>query len=203
MKKNVVFELILCLLFPSVLSAQEYKNFDLNNYYTPDIVRNALDLNFLILDNFSSFQNNNDSTEINRFDWKLSPTFTRYKNTRNKVSNLYINGNTDGEIKDEIDKRLSSSINNSLTVNYNLSLYSKKQRFLKLGLYSNYQNNYYRTKNSPFELDNYINETNNYKLKPTIGIGIGRIESVRDARQAVYIFDELSKKKSTIERFIK
>ena len=194
MKKNAIFQLILCLLFPTVLSAQAYKSFDLNKYYTPDIIRNALDLSFLISDNYRSFQTNNDSIASNMFDWELSPIFTRHKNTRNKVSNLYINGNTNGEINDEIDRKLSSKIINSLAVNYNLSLYSKKQRFLKLGLYSNYQNNYERTKNSPVELQNYTNENNNYNLKPTIGIGIGRIESVRDARQAVYIIDELSKK---------
>lgn len=46
MKKHYIFSLCLCFLcttFSFRLSAQEYNNFDLNKYYTPDIVRNALD----------------------------------------------------------------------------------------------------------------------------------------------------------------
>ena len=44
MKKHYIFSLCLCFLcttFSFRLSAQEYNNFDLNKYYTPDIVRNA------------------------------------------------------------------------------------------------------------------------------------------------------------------
>ena len=92
MKKHYIFSLCLCFLcttFSFRLSAQEYNNFDLNKYYTPDIVRNALGFGMSINDNFNSQSSSNDTISSNYLRWYFNPTFsifTFYKRLFQKIS---------------------------------------------------------------------------------------------------------------------
>ena len=192
-----VFSFFFLGSFVSSTSAQEIK-YDINKYFTPDIVRNSLDLNFLLNENFTN-SINYDTIRQNVFNWNLNPTFTRYQNTRKRIMLFSVDGKTDGNTNSSIksnnnfDKSLYST--NDLSINFNSRFYNSNRVFLMAGLSGNYDGSYTKSINSTNVLNSTVlNNSNNYKLKPSIGFGKGRIETVTDARQAVYVLDELSKK---------
>lgn len=200
MKKHYIFSLCLCFLcttFLSRLPAQEYNNFDLNKYYTPDIVRNALGFGMSINDNFNSHSSSNDTISSNYLRWYFNPTFSRYKDTRKRITTFSVGGTTNGSSQQSNNLYRSRYSDNNALINYNTSFYNKKNNFLTFNASGNYTDNSsdINQKNDAGEiiLENY-NKSNRWNLRASIGIGKGRIEQVTDARQAVYILDELSKR---------
>ena len=205
MKKTFIFGFIFCsfiALWANHISAQEYK-YDLNKYYTPDIVRNQLDLSFFTNNSFNDYRTKTDtirsaySTQLNG---TIAPNFVSYTNTRQRVSQLQINGQFTGNYSANRDINQSNSNKNFQTSNYlNLTyssrFYNSSNKYLLLGISSNFQ----ATLGNNTSGTNSIN-SNNYNnqyilnIYPAIGIGVGRIESVEDARQAIYILDDFSKK---------
>ncbi|MHB9143030.1 MAG: hypothetical protein ACYC25_14255, partial [Paludibacter sp.] len=77
MKQTFITGFILCF-FLAVLSfntsAQEYK-YDLNKYYTPDIVRNQLDVSFNGNGSFNNQTSTYDSVYNNTLNGSLISTF--------------------------------------------------------------------------------------------------------------------------------
>ena len=200
MKKHYIFSLCLCFLCTTSffrLSAQEYNNFDLNKYYTPDIVRNALAFGISINDNFSIGSSSSDTLSSNNFRWYFNPTFSRYKDTRKRVTTLSVGGTTNGSSQQSSNLYRSRYSDNDATINYKTSFYNKKNNFLTFNASGDYtgSSSDINQKNDAGEiiLENY-NKSNRWNLRASIGIGKGRIEQVTDARQAVYILDELSKR---------
>jgi hypothetical protein len=203
MKKKIFTSFIFCF-FLSVLffntSAQEYK-YDISKYYTPDIVRNQLDVSFNTNNSFNNSKSKIDTTR-STFSTSMNGTFTpffnSYTNTRKRLTYLQINGQFNGSynssgLVNESNPYKDFNSEDNLTVNYSNHFYNSKNQFFELGISSNFQtriNNYTEeinpTKGSYQEY--YLNFT------PSIGIGTGRIEAVEDARQAIYILDDLSKK---------
>lgn len=203
MKKTLFFSFGLCFLCANLslnLSAQEYKNFDLNKYYTPDIVRNGLGLTFSANDNIYNRKTSQDSTVVNNFYWYFSPSFSSYKNTRKSTSIISIGGLSNGNIEknkqtDNSDYRNYSNSDNSFFANYASYFYSKKQNFLTIKISGNYNGTYQNDKKSTNNTStNSFFNSSSYDMRPSIGIGKGRIELITDARQAIYILDELSSK---------
>ena len=202
MEKKIISGLVLCfvLVFMSNTLAQEYK-YDINKYYTPDIVRNSLDLSFSSNDNIRNYEHPNDSTIANSLEWNLNPTFTRYKNTRKQITTFSIGGQTNGSSNsyfktNKNNFKTSLNTENNLSINYNSYFYTLNQFFLMFKVSGNYGGTYYKDINSTDTLvrTNFASK-NTYQLRPYIGVGKGRIESITDARQAVYILEELSKKR--------
>jgi len=202
MKKTFIFGFIFCFFFAALsfnASAQEYKNFDLSKYYTPDIVRNQLDLNTSFSNSLSSNISENDSSVRQASNWNLMPVFNRYKNTRKQQTafnlELKSNGTSNGSINLSNTNSVSYlNANNDITLNYSSLFYNKKKLFLSLRLHGDYfgyiyKRHYTNNTNKTSESDNTFN------LIPQVGIGLGRIEQVTDARQAIYILDELNKKR--------
>ena len=70
----------------------EYADFDMGKYFTPDIVRNQLDFNFDFLSNNSrqdySNPDWNRKYENSNFTGNISSYFSHYANTRKKISSL-------------------------------------------------------------------------------------------------------------------
>lgn len=203
MKKTLFFSFGLCFLCANLslnLSAQEYKNFDLNKYYTPDIVRNGLGLTFSTNDNIYNTKSSLDSTIVNSFYWNFSPNFSSYKNTRKSTSIISIGGLSNGNFQNNkqtnnSDYQSYSNSNNSFFANYDSYFYSKKQNFLTLKVGSNYNGTYDDDENSTNDaITKSFFNSNSYGIRPSIGIGKGRIELITDARQAIYILEELSNK---------
>jgi len=205
MKKTNSTGFIFCF-FLTVLSfntsAQDYK-YDISKYFTPDIVRNSLDFSFNTNNNFSNFKMALDTTQsqyYTQMNGTITPNFVSYTNTRKRMSLFQINGQFYGNYYENGFVNRNNSYkqfqsNDNFGVTYSSHFYNSTNQFLSLGIASNFQaslNNNSSTVNSVIGKQTY----NNYFLTiaPTVGVGIGRIESVEDARQAIYILDDLSKK---------
>jgi hypothetical protein len=214
MKKTFITGLI-SYFFLAVLSfntsAQEYKNYNLNKYYTPDIVRNGLDLNFGSSGSFlnqsenrSYDQNVKDTINYGNTSGALNSTFSTYKNTRKNESLLQLNLDLLGQMNNYNSKPIdpyspnSSSLysNENLGLTYTNKFYNSAKQFISFGVTTrlSFSGGKTKTKDSDF-----INKTATSKdffsdLAPFIGAGFGRIETVTDARQAIYIVDDLSKR---------
>ena len=212
MKKKIFTSFIFCFFLSAVsinTFAQEYK-YDISKYYTPEIVRNSLDVNFSTsgsLSNEATTYNpliyqgiSNDSIKNSSLSGQVNSTFSHLKNTRKLISNIQLSGNfslnsyTNNPANEENNEHRSSSTTN---LNYNLSnrYYYSSNHFISYGANSFFYYNMSKdvTGNKSVFTNNYQDDLN-IGLNPSIGIGIGRIESVEDARQAIYILEELSKK---------
>ncbi len=214
MKKRTIFVLISCLLGTATISifAQEYKNYDLNKYYTPDIVRRGLDLNFNSdggISNYLSenYYNNNEKDTINSNNLygNLNSAFFTFKSTRKNESLLQLTLNLAGQFNNSVKKPITNyyfpnshtSYSNELIVlTYANKSYNPKKQFFSYGITS--WLNYSSERNNTLNINDldYTSVSDSFSsyISPYIGIGVGRIETVTDARQAIYILDDLSKK---------
>ncbi|MDR3653895.1 MAG: hypothetical protein P4L34_13110 [Paludibacter sp.] len=205
MKKTFIAGFIFCFFCGTIsfnASAQEY-NYDISKYYTPDIVRNQLDLSFSTNNSFNSLSTKVDTlttTYSTHLGGTITPNFITYTNTRQRVSQLQLNGTFSGSydangVLNQGNSNSNSQTSNYLNLSYTSRFYNSSNNYLLVGITSNIQVN---LNNSALVINSISskNYNNNYKLNinPTIGVGIGRIESVEDARQAIYILDDLSKR---------
>ena len=208
MKQTFITGFILCF-FLAVLSfntsAQEYK-YDLNKYYTPDIVRNQLDLNFNSVGGFSNQLYRRDSLpnntqNLNNLNGVLGSSYQTYKNTRKNVSTFNIDLNLRGQFnnsdyKPSNDSFLATQSTTNLNIGYNVWLYNPKKQFLSFTIHGNISEDGNMNHTTHLSVKTKAGNQNfDGFLRASIGVGFGRIESVEDARQAIYILDELSKKK--------
>ncbi len=208
MKKHYIFSLCLCFLCTTSffrLSAQEYNNFDLNKYYTPDIVRNALDLDFSSSGQFANVYNEFDHLSVTNESFSsniagtINSSFSTYRNTLKRISSLMLNGSFSGSYSSIRETTGSTNKNNSntggLNLNYSDKFYKTSTLFLSAGIIARliptYNKQQLQSDPNPREINEKINR---YYFNPSIGIGIGRIEHVQDARQAIYLLNDLSKK---------
>ena len=180
MKKTIELRQFLFLFFvlgSLIIQAQEYKNFDLNKYYTPDIVRSSLDLNLYLSNNFQTNKYANDSTKSNSFSWDFRPDFLSYKSTRTLISTKSVRIRTNGRFgksgKNHDNFNNYFSTNNALDLNYSSYFYNKNQSFVLLKLNTNIVGIY----NNSISFSNgtetkNINKNLNYSIKPYFGIGI-------------------------------
>lgn len=208
MKKTFIFGFIFCsfiTLWANKVSAQEYK-YDLNKYYTPDIVRNSLDLNLNSSGGFDNRSDNNapnykDTTKINNLSGQFNSRFTQFKNTRKTESILQLSLDVNGQFSNNKDwglnneKTHNSSSAEYIGLNYSKKMYGTNKKFLSFGLFSDLNPSTSYTSKEVASLT-IENTTKRFRaeIKPYIGIGIGRIESVKDTRQAIYILEDLSKR---------
>ncbi len=201
MKSTFIFGFVLCFFVgvnsPS-LSAQEYKNFDLSKYITPDIKRSRLDFGF---DSYGKFADNFDTEKSSLLFGQLNSSFENIKNTRKKVTslnlNLNLNGQYTGSKNDVYTNNISNSFNfqDGLNFSYIGKYYNSSNYFISTGTTLRMYNelvNYNKKSDLIFKQKSH-NTYSDYGLTPSIGIGLGRIESVEDARQALYLMKELSK----------
>lgn len=203
MKKTFITRFIFCFFCGALsfnTSAQEYK-YDISKYYTPDIVRNKLDVSFSGSGSFNNQTSSNDSVFHNTLNGSLSPTFEMYKNTRKLVSQFQVNGSFHGQsngsehLSDPKNSLVATQSTTNLIIGYDVRFYNPKKQFLSLGIHGNIGGdgnmNHFTTNSVKTKAGNR-NSAGGFGA--SIGLGFGRIESVEDARQAIYILDELSKK---------
>lgn len=205
MKKTFMSGFIFCFFLGTLslsTSAQEYK-YDISKYYTPDIVRNQLDLSFNTSNTFYNAKTKTDTTQTNyqtNLGGTITPNFVTYTNTRKRFSTLQISGQFSGNystngVVDEQYPNKSFQTNDNLLINYSSHLYNSSKQFLSLGISTNFQTSISGSFHiNDTENGDLTNKSYDMKVSPTIGVGFGRIESVEDARQAIYILEELSKK---------
>ena len=200
MKKTLFFSFGLCFLCANHsfnLLAQEYKSFDLNKYYTPDIVRNGLSLSG---SSNGKLDNQTDESQQGEFNANLNVQLYSYLSTRKLVrsisTTMNLSGNTDSEktLSTGLNSK-SSNFNSRFGFNTNYKLYNPQNKFISLGgaLSSWYDSG---SSNRTDTLEH--SDTGNRKYIGAnadlyVGAGIGRIENVTEARQALFLIDVFSK----------
>ena len=194
--------LVLTALLFAVSAYAQNSDFDIGKYTTPDIVRNQLDLRFDF--NSSNLYNNyfsssRDSRSINS---DILSSFSHYVNTRKRVSILTGNLSIGGDYYSSKSNQ-SYTVNNSglnqqniLGLTWSNKWYFSESIFMGYGISGSMRYNFLQEKiKNPTEESNQKEKEFGSNISPQLGIGYGRIESVQDARQAVYIVDALSKNK--------
>ena len=194
--------LVLALLLFTVSAYAQNSDFDIGKYTTPDIVRNQLDLRF----DFRSYNLHNDYFSSSRDNLSINSnilsSFSHYVNTRKRVSILTGNLSIGGDYYSSKNEQ-SYSVNNSrlnqqniLSLTWSNKWYFSESIFMGYGISGNMYYNFSQEKiKNPTEESNRREKEFSSNISPQLGIGYGRIESVQDARQAVYIADALSKNK--------
>jgi len=194
-------------------SQNEITNFDIGKYTTPNIVRNQLEmiLNFRS-DNTrddESYPERDSRKETSEISGNLTSSFYHYVNTRKTISNLMgvlsLSGNKNAQNNKQtfvnsspttIDNESKLSQRNSLQLFWTNQWYFSKLFFIDYGL-TNTSIQYLYNQDKTKKQSEEVSQENKYlgfNISPQAGVGYGRIENVRDARQAVYITQALSKK---------
>ena len=196
MKDLIFLCTTLVLLLTTITTlAQDYNNYPLKDYYTPDIKRRSLE--FGLHGNFEAEKE--DKHLVNIYQ---SSTFHSHTNTRKSISDLYIHNYLSEKNAKQMDDKIDyQNFNGYLGVGYSERKYITPKMFFLYGIDVSALTS--PTKETRAESDeesgygyiDVIYKDNNYSLEGNLqaGIGIGRIENVTDARQAIYILDELSK----------
>lgn len=206
MIRTFAFSLFLCLLsslFSFTTTAQEYNSYDISKYYTPDIVRNQLDLTFSSAGSFNSSSNNsfNISTD-NAIDGYLRSAFINYVNTRKMIrtinASLGFRGSSNGS--DDLTSQLkfqSGNFDNGAGIGASYQLFNNANQFISFG--GNFNYDYSSGHSDKTNTLNKADRTNSNRfytsLYAYIGAGVGRIEIVTDAQQAIYMIDAFAKNK--------
>ena len=194
-------------------SQNEYTNFDIGQYTTPDIARNLLNMDFGFRTDYSrndySYPDRNNMYESSNLAGNFSSSFSHYVNTRKKISTLYGNlsfGENYLSQKDELTYTNTNSttfnnessliLQNALNLSWSNKWYFSNLFFMDYGLQSSVSYNFTHEKTKNHLEDSYEKQKRfSSYISPQLGVGYGRIENVKDARQAVYIANALSKKK--------
>jgi hypothetical protein len=200
------FLIALAFLMTSIFSSHAQLNdFNLSDYKLPDLDRKTIETRFnLNGDNlFEKLPNSVISNfyEINR-NYFGSSAFLNYnhyvnnaKYQRNSTYGIdfysnYYNRKQDGELFNK-----SNQMRSALYIQTENRRYFEGSSFIEADVNATYSysidNNWYKSMDSTVTDDN--RQTHTILAYVPLKIGRGRIEEVQDARQAVYILDELAK----------
>lgn len=194
MKKLYVMTSLLLTI--SISGFGQYNNYKLENYVNPTYKRKALDLGFSTAGNFQKTTTN----ESNNYGGSLSADYKSIANSEKiqEQTQLSLMGTASHS---SIDNSKATNALTSFSVDRQAFHFMDNKLFFEISPngYVNY--NYAKTKSTQ-NIDtppySYTAEDKTNKFQALVaiklGIGKGRIENVTDARQAVYILEELSKK---------
>lgn len=176
-------------LFLTISSKAQYNDYDLNSYTNPDYQRKSLDLDI----NSSGQFNKNNTTTNNNLNGRLSFSFNRTRLSRKVQETLNIGTTTDAnQIRfDSLNNQKSRTYNVGIYLDQKAHYYVDSERFVEI---SPRINAGYRHAKEKKASTDYYNQKNNYfrsEFEVDFGIGKGRIENVTDARQAIYILQDL------------
>jgi len=202
MRKRLLFMLtsILCLYLTFETLNAQISDFKLSDFKLPDYKRQGIDLDFSLTGQSIKYDEPEYLSKNHGFSGLFNGNYYFYKNNRNyqgihTIGSSLI-GNYSKYSQDSITTK-NNQFEGSLMISSSNLFYSKKQYFILIGFNG-------RIENSTKEYD-YINSgafpykeiekelKNKFTLSPTIGFGKGRIEPIEDARQALYILEELKK----------
>ena len=185
---------LMALCATSALGQEAYKNYDIGSYRLPDIMRNELDFSVNSEGKFSDMSESDvvSGSIMGNFD----VTFNRYRNARTFRGTQQASVALSGQYaKDQQEAK---------TRNYDVGLYyTNSSRFYG----DDYEGLFFETGGKASFLaegtkrfgdgaDQPRNNTSKVlELSVPLRVGKGRIERVEDARQAIYILENLSKRK--------
>ena len=213
MKHAIIFRLVLSCMFCSCISSvlAQYDSYSLNNYVNPDYMRQSLD--FIVggqLNNGSSKQTikqgNNDSfysSDNFSINGNTEANYNRVKNSASTQNATNISFLMDGGFyKSNWETDLvRNNLNSNGTYQFGLSFsnqgyyYRNNQKFILFTPSAGISVRGQKYKFDDSSVDSYRNKDNflNANASFRLGLGKGRIEEVGDARQAVYILQDLQK----------
>lgn len=190
MRNKTLLRILVTVTFITCVSphllAQVDKNLLLKNYTLPDIQRHALDL--MANSNGGFIASSLDDEGSSNATINLNGAYSFYKNTRNFIGQQSLGVSFSGNYyKDKSYDTERGSISPIMSYG-NSSRFYKGNIFFETGVsaYVNY-NRYYNDDNR----DKYTFYTS---AAIPLMFGVGRIENVKDMRQAIYIIDNLEKK---------
>ena len=206
--------LFLFILFSgfSCFAQAQIDTFDLRLYKKPDLVRHQLDLDFNLSNGAENEYNHSYSPdhryreETNNFSLNsgIGGVYKGYFNNRRYQGNHRLGVSTSGTILsrstdrgDEISRDIKSFGMNLSARSVN-RLYFNGLLFVETDLQiSNTRVDFQKMTTHIDTLDSQgkrVNEDRNFEGSLPILVGKGRIEPIQDARMAVYILDQLSRK---------
>ena len=188
MKRFSLYFSLLILVISQLSAQNDYNGFDLSKYYTPDIKRNSLEFQFNMNGSATNYRDTTTASSFNLQGTQLN--FTNLLNTRKKISTFQTGINVGLGYSKFTDKNFSFS--NSDYVRWFNKLYYSGKHFFIYNATVNYYGYYSKiTKTQIHDISTY--KSSEVNISPEIGWGIGRIERVEDARQAIYILEEFMK----------
>ena len=199
--------MVFTLLFLLSKANAQTNEFNLQDYKLPDLNYKELVTNFGFVGRNNSFTNPSGSTPGKSRDNLLSGNFNagfyHYMNNATRQKEEYArfdfvsdfsNTKEDGDV---ISK--NSSLNTALSYQLFNRFYNGR-RFLETDLDINYEFDRSKVRQNVYvpPYSDYLSVeekpfSHNFSISVPLKLGTGRIEQVQDARQAVYIFDELAK----------
>lgn len=196
--KSTIFFLLFSTITTIVIVAQDYNTYDISKYFTPDIQRNKLDLNLSGNANYTDdeFGKSINNTYNGDFQLNLNHfTHTRkhYYEFRGTIASYGYKNNIES---DNVTSK-HSYFNPKFSLYGGYRLYSRSNVFFSLaggGSWDNTKDDYIFERIYPETFEESTEKYNTTKASIQLGMGKGRLESVEDARQAVYILENLSKR---------
>ena len=200
--KRIVF-ILLVFSFVTFTKAQTSGEYDLSEYALPDLELQTLDFKFGLGGNGSGQQYNPDY-EIGNNDYyhqshglSLQSDYSLYRNNRKQQLNLEAGFSLGGGVnkRSENDKLLFKErhFGPSLSLRLNSRFYLNDKLFYGADpeLRTNYNIHKEKSRNDDGDLlEDNINRSYVDILLP-LKVGVGRIENVTDARQAIFILEAL------------
>lgn len=190
--KVLVVSAVICSVS---VSAQDYKTYDISSYYTPDITRNSL----YFTGNTTVNGKNQSNETSNNGNYSLYSNFTSVKDTRKMIRNISTSvsgsGSFDNYNSESLDnKKTESILATGVGLDAEYKLYGSKKKFIDFALYAYGNYNYNKVNNTSQGVSKlFYRHTLNPIVSGHIGIGIGRLENVTEANQAVYLVEALTK----------
>jgi len=206
--------LFLFVLFSgfSCIAQAQIDTFDLSIYKRPDLVRHQLDLDFNFSNGAGHEYNHSYSPDYNYQQETnnaslysgIGGVYRGYFNNRKYQGNHRLGIGTSGGIFSRSTDRENETSSDTKSFGINLSARSINRLYFD-GLYfvetdlqiSNTRVDFHKMTLHTDTLENPVERTNedrNFEGSLPILVGKGRVEPIQDARMAVYILDQLSRK---------
>lgn len=183
------------LLFALVTSSMaQYETYKLDSYVNPNYKRQSLDLNF----ETAGSAEKTTTSESNGFSGNLGLRYNQIANSEKTQQNTTFTLSGSAETSKNGDARLTST-STSFSFQKEALYFNEDKKFIEFSPSASLNYSYYMNKSIDEGYLDYTerkSKNNNFTtdIAFKIGIGKGRIENVTDARQAVYILQNLTNK---------
>lgn len=182
---------LMALCATSALGQEAYKNYDIGSYRLPDITRNKLDFS---LKSNGEFYDYTQSSNTSSIDGNFDATFNRYRNARTFRGTQEAIFRFSGSHNKDNDGEKRGSYNVGLSYNNSSRFYGDDYEGLFFETGGRAFFSYYRDKLSGTAAYQTKLKSGDIVLALPLRMGKGRIERVEDARQAIYILENLAKR---------
>lgn len=170
----------------------QYNNYDLNSYINPDFKRKSLDINF---NSSGDFEKNNQLNN-NKLNGNMAFTYNNIISSRKLqenmslgVSGLISNNKSQKEFFDKLRNNIAQ-----LDFNQKAHYYFTAKHFYEISPRAQVKYQYDKATSNSSKVINARTNSFRTEVEVDLGYGFGRIENVTDARQAIYILEDLQAK---------